>query len=152
MDGVEENKSSIKNQILKEKEFKNSEFIAAIIINIIFLYIVNNLLNWNISFIAPTFSQVLFILNVSIIANILANIGFLIYQRGWFRSLAQIILNIIGFAVAYSFFVVFPFVFQTIAFAYILKFLLILGMIALVIASIVEVLRLIFVNILKVNP
>lgn len=149
MDEVEENRSSIKNQILKEKEFKNSEFIAAIIINIIFLYVANNILNWNLSFIAPTFSQVLFILNISIIANILANIGFLIYQRGWFRSLAQIILNIIGFAVAYSFYVLFPFVFQIAIITYALKFALIIAMIAIVLATIVEILRLLLVHILK---
>ncbi len=152
MNEVEENKSWTRNQILKEKEFKNSEFIAAIVFNIIFLYIVNNLLNWNLSFIAPTFSQVLFILNISIIANILGNIAFLIYQRGWFRSITQIILNAIGFVAAYTLYVIFPFTFQTIAFAYILKFLLIIGMIGLVIATIVEVLRLVFVNILKSEP
>lgn len=151
MDGVEENKSSIRNQILKEKEFKNSEFIAAIIFNIIFLYIANNLLNWNLSFIAPDFSQVLLILNVSIIANILANIGFLIYQRGWFRTLAQIILNIIGFAVAYSLYVVFPFIFKTAVITYSLKFALIVAMIVTVIATFVEVLRLILVEILKIS-
>ncbi|MBM4241548.1 MAG: hypothetical protein FJ150_07820 [Euryarchaeota archaeon] len=146
-----ENKSSIPDKILKEKEFKNSEFIGAIIVNIIILYIVNNLLGWKISFIAPTWTQVLFILNVSIVANILANIGFLIYQRGWFRSLAQIILTIIGFVVAYEFYVVFPFIIQTEWIAIGLKILIILAMVAFVIATIVEVLRLIFINIEKTN-
>jgi len=146
-----ENKSSIPDKILKEKEFKNSEFIGAIIVNIIILYIVNNLLGWKISFIAPTWTQVLFILNVSIVANILANIGFLIYQRGWFRSLAQIILTIIGFVVAYEFYVVFPFIIQTEWIAIGLKILIILAMVAFVIATIVEVLRLIFINSEKTN-
>jgi len=151
MGSEKENKSSIKDRILKEKEFKNSEFIGAIIVNIIILYIVNNLLGWKISFIAPTWTQVLFILNLSIVANILANIGFLIYQRGWFRSLAQIILNIIGFVVAYVFYVVFPFIIQTEWIAIALKILIILAMVAFVIATIVEVLRLIFINIEKTN-
>lgn len=151
MDNDNENKSSVKNKILKEKEFKNSGFIGAIIVNIIFLYIVNNLLNWNIFFIAPTWTQVLFILNLSIVANILANIGFLIYQRGWFRTLVQIILNIIGFVVVYELYVVFPFIIQTEWIAIGLKLLLILAVIGLVISTIIEVLRLITNNILKTN-
>jgi hypothetical protein len=151
MDTEKENKPFIKDKILKEKEFKNSEFIGAIIANIVILYIVNNLLNWNIFFIAPTWVQVLFILNLSIVTNILANIGFLIYQRGWFRSLVQIVLNIIGFVVVYELYMVFPFVIQTEWIAIALKLLLILAMIGIIIATIVEVLRLITINILKTN-
>ncbi|MGC9517417.1 MAG: hypothetical protein ACP5C3_06960 [Methanomicrobiales archaeon] len=149
--GDEENKLSFKNVFLKEKEFKTSEFIGAIIANIIFLYIVNNLLNWNLSFIAPTFSEVLWIFNFSIILNILANIGFLIYQKGWFRTIVQIILNIIGFIVVYSLYTVFPFVFQNVWFAYVLQFALIIAMIALVIATVVELVRFILIYILKIN-
>jgi len=151
LEDSQKNKWSFKNTFLKEKEFKTSEFVVAIIANIIVLYIVNNLLNWNLSFIAPSFTEVLFILNVSIVANIVANIGFIIYQKGWFKTLVQIVLNIIGFIVANTLYTVFPFTFQTIAFAYILKFILIIGMVALVIATLVEVVRFILIYILKIN-
>ncbi|MDI6643592.1 MAG: hypothetical protein QME14_00915 [Methanobacteriaceae archaeon] len=146
MDTNQEEKKSFKERFFKEKEFKTSEFVGAIIVNIIFLYIVNNLLNWNLSFIAPSFSEVLSILNISIIANIMANIGFLVYQRGWFRSIVQIILNLIGFIVAYTLYTVFPFTFQSIWVTYALLLILIIGMVGLVISSIYEILRLILTH------
>ena len=136
---------------LKEKKPKKIEFIIAIIANIIFLYIVNNLMAWNISFIADSLSDILWILNISIIANILANIIYLIYYSEWLRVVSQIILNILGFWVAYSLYVVFPFNFSNILYDYAVVFALIVAMIALVIASFVEVVRLIlkFVNVEK---
>jgi len=146
LDTNPEEKRSFKERFFKEKEFKTSEFIVAIIVNIIFLYIVNNLLNWNLSFIAPTFSEVLFILNISIIANIIANIGFLVYQKGWFRSIAQIILNVISFIVVYTLYTVFPFTFQSIWVTYALLLILIIGMVGLFISTIYEIVRLILTH------
>jgi len=146
LDTNPEEKRSFKERFFKEKEFKTSEFIVAIIVNIIFLYIVNNLLNWNLSFIAPTFSEVLFVLNISIIANIIANIGFLVYQKGWFRSIAQIILNVISFIVFYTLYTVFPFTFQSIWVTYALLLILIIGMVGLFISTIYEIVRLILTH------
>lgn len=127
----------------KEKEAKTSEFIGAIIANIIVLYIVNNLLSWNLSFILPSFQDVLWIFNISICATIAANIIFLIYHAGWFRSIVQIILNILGFLVCYYLYTIFPFIFSNSAYTIALKILIILGIIALVIATLVEILRLV---------
>jgi len=146
LDTNPEEKRSFKERFFKEKEFKTSEFIVAIIVNIIVLYIVNNLLNWNLSFIAPTFSEVLFILNISIIANIIANIGFLVYQKGWFRSIAQIVLNVISFIVVYTLYTVFPFTFQSIWVTYALLLILIIGMVGLFISTIYEIVRLILTH------
>ncbi len=129
-------------KFLKEKEAKRSDFIVAIIVNIIFFYIVNNLLNWHISFITPSFQDVLWIINLSIEANILANLIFLFYNPGWFRSSVQIILNIIGFYVAYLLYTVFPFTFSNINYTYGLQILLIIAMIGIVIATVVEILKL----------
>ncbi|GAB4310621.1 MAG: hypothetical protein Kow0019_08690 [Methanobacteriaceae archaeon] len=146
MDRSPEEKMSFKERFFKEREFKTSDFVGAIIVNIIFLYIVNNLLNWNLSFITPRFSEVLLVLNISIIANIIANIGFLVYQKGWFRSIVQIILNGIGFVVVYTLYTVFPFTFQSIWITYGLLLILIIGMVGLVISTIYELVRLILTN------
>jgi hypothetical protein len=141
MDNEPEKSSRFK--ILRKKEAKKSDFVATIIVNIIFFYIVNNLLNWNISFIAPSFQNVLWIINLSIAATILANLIFLFYNPGWFRSALQIILNIIAFYGAYLLYTVFPFVFSNYYYTYGMEILLILAMIGTVIATIVEILRLI---------
>lgn len=140
--GLENVNDFLKN-LLKEKEAKTSEFIGAIIVNIIFLYIVNNLLSWNLTFIAPSFQDVLWIFNISIVATIIGNILFLIYHPGWFRSIIQIILNILGFTVVYYLYTIFPFILSHYWVALTLKFALILAMVVLVIVSIFEVVRLI---------
>lgn len=142
----EENQENGKNflkNFLKEKEPKTSEFIVAIIANLIFLYIVNNLLSWNLSFIAPSFQDVMWIFNISISATIIGNIIFLIYHPTWFRSIIRIILNILGFLVVYYLYTVFPFVFTNYLFTFSVKFALIVGMVAMVIATIVEIVKLI---------
>jgi len=139
---TQKGKDFFKN-IFKEKEAKTSEFIGAIIGNIIILFIINNLLSWNLSFIAPSFQDVLWIFNISLSATIIANIIFLLYHPGWFRSIIQIILNTLGFWVCYLLYTIFPFTFSQIIFAYLLKFALIIAMIAIIIASLVEVVRLI---------
>jgi len=141
-DKKENGKNFLKN-FLKEKEPKTSEFIVAIIANLIFLYIVNNLLSWNLSFIAPSFQDVLWIFNISIAATIIGNIIFLIYHPTWFRSIIRIILNILGFLVIYYLYTVFPFVFSNYLFTFSIKFALIVAMVVMVIATIVEMVKLI---------
>ena len=139
----EENGNNFLKNLLKEKEPKTSEFVGAIIANIILLYIVNNLLSWNLSFIAPSFQDVLWIFNISIAATIIGNILFLIYHPGWFRSIIQIILNILGFTVVYYLYTVFPFILNNGWVVFAVKFALIVVMVVLVIVSIFEVVRLI---------
>lgn len=140
---TEENGNNFLKNLLKEKEPKTSEFVGAIIANIILLYIVNNLLSWNLSFIAPSFQDVLWIFNISIAATIIGNILFLIYHPGWFRSIIQIILNILGFIVVYYLYTVFPFILSNGWVVFAVKFALIVAMVVLVIVSIFEVVRLI---------
>jgi hypothetical protein len=135
-------KDFVKN-LLKEKEPKTSEFVFAIIANIILLYVVNSLISWNLSFIALSFQEVLWIFNISIAATIIANIIFLIYHPGWFRSIIKIILNILGFLVAYYLYTVFPFSLSNGWVIFSVKFALIVVMVVLVIANIVEVVKLI---------
>lgn len=127
----------------KEKEPTTSGFIGTIIVNIIILYVVNNILSWNLGFITPSFQDVLWIFNISIVSTIIANIIFIAYHPGWFRSIIQIVLNILGFLVCYYLFTIFPFTFSNAAYTLVLQILLLLGMLGLVIASLVEVVRLI---------
>ncbi len=45
---------NIKNGLMKEKAVNKSEYIFAIIANLIILYIANNIMNWNLSFVSAT--------------------------------------------------------------------------------------------------
>lgn len=131
-----------KKVVLLERNVKSeqkSEYVFAIIFNLIFLYIVNNLLNWNIYFITSTFNDVLWIINLSIIIAIIGNILLLLYSPESFRHLVKIILNIISFIAVYIVYTVFPFNFYNSFYDWIFSILLILALIGIVIAIIIEI-------------
>lgn len=121
------------------KREQKSEYFVAIIFNLIFLYIVNNLLNWNIYFITNTFNDVLWIINLSIIIAIIGNILLLLYSPERFRHVVKIILNIISFIAVYIVYTVFPFNFYNSFYDWAFGILLILAMIGIVIAVVIEI-------------
>ncbi|MGZ7119187.1 MAG: hypothetical protein ACXVH2_05730 [Methanobacterium sp.] len=122
----------------KKKNWK-AEYITAIIFGLIFLYIANNLLNWNIYFITGALNQVLWIINLSIIVTIIGNILLLAYSPQWFRHVIKIIINIISLISIYFVYIVFPFNFYNSFINWGVSIFLILIMIGIVIAIIVEV-------------
>jgi len=124
------------------KRERNSGYVFAIIFNLIFLYIVNNLLKWQIYFITPAFNEVLWIINISIVATIIGNALLLLYSQESFSHLMKIIMNTINFIAVYFVFEVFPFNFYNSFFNWGLSIFLLLVMIGLVIASLVEVYQL----------
>jgi peptidoglycan/LPS O-acetylase OafA/YrhL len=122
----------------REKEQK-SEYISAIIVGLIFLYVVNNLLNWHIYFITNSFNEVLWIINLSIIATIIGNALLLLYSPERLRHVVKIIINIISFIAVYIVYKVFPFNFYNSFYNWGFNILLILAMIGIAIATIVEI-------------
>ena len=122
----------------REREQK-SEYFVAIIFNLIFLYIVNNLLNWHIYFVTNAFNEVLWIINLSIIVAIIGNALLLLYSPERLRHSVKIILNIISFIAVYIVWKVFPFNFYNSFYNWGFNILLILAMIGITIATIVEI-------------
>lgn len=135
--------SKFKEFLKKDKEKDRSGFIAAIIINVIIYFIVNNLLNWNLSFISPTFVEVLGILNLLIISTILINFIFLFYQPSWFRNMLHVITDILSIIMLYTFLRVFPFILNDF-FALIVTVLIVLGILGAIIGLLIHVLKFIF--------
>jgi len=121
------------------KREQKSEYLVAIIFNLIFLYIVNNLLNWHVYFITNAFNDVLWIINLSIIATIIGNALLLLYSPERFRHVIKIVLNIFAFIATYFVYEVFPFNFYNSFYNWGINILLILAMIGIVIATIVEI-------------
>jgi hypothetical protein len=117
---------------------RKGEYIAAIIFGLIFWYIVNNLLNWNIYFITNALNEVLWIINLSIIVTIIGNAFLIAYDPDWFRHIIKIIINIITLISTYFVYIVFPFNFYNSFINWGLAILLILAMIGIVIAILVE--------------
>jgi len=105
----EEIKELKKHIRAKSQNASTAGFIATIIVNFTMLYLANNLLNWNISFLTSSFIAPLYVFNISIVATIIANFIFIFIRMSWFRHLLQTALNLIGFGAMYTLYVVFPF-------------------------------------------
>ena len=121
-----------------KKREQKTEYITAIIFNLIFLYIVNNLINWQVYFITNAFNEVLWIINLSIIATIIGNALLILYNPKRFRHVMKIILNIFAFIAVYFVYKVFPFNFYNSFYNWGFNILLILAMIGITIAIIIE--------------
>lgn len=141
----DENKSSkFSKRFMKRKKAHRSEYIVSIIVNIILFYIFNNLLNWNISFVTPALNNILWIINLSIIAAIIGNALLFVYNPQWFRNIIKIILNIFSLYAVYALYTVFPFNFNEFYIGMALQFALLITIVVLIIATIVEFVFLIF--------
>jgi hypothetical protein len=130
----------------KEKAAKKpgkAGYIAVIAINAVMIYVFNNLLKWGVPFLTSEYSGVLWAINLSLSATIIANILFFIYDAGWFRHMAQIVLNIIALFVIFMIFTIFPFTFANESWAFWVKIALILVMAGIGIGTIVELFKLI---------
>jgi hypothetical protein len=134
---------TLKKSIKDEKEVRTSEFIIAIVINLIFFYIFNNLLNWHLNFITNSFQDVLWIINLTLGFTIIVNALYLFYHPKWLRDSLQIIINILGFLVVYFLYKVYPFNFNQIFISYGLKLVLILIMLAIIAATVYQIMQLI---------
>lgn len=93
---------------------RRSGYAIAIAVNVVMLYVVNNLLAWEIlPFLTDDFGRVLWLIDISLLATIMVNLVYLAYDRSWFRSLGQIGLNLISLVVAVRMYQVFPFDFSS---------------------------------------
>jgi len=118
-------------------------YIAAIIINAILIYVFNNLLNWGVPFLTSDYSAVLWAIDISLGASILANITYLFIDSSWFRHLGQLILLPISIFATYMILVIFPFTFADEPWAFWIKVTLIIVMAACGIGFSVELVNLI---------
>lgn len=148
-ESADRNVENIFKNIFKDKKEKKTDFVVAIVVNIIIWYIANNILNWNISFITPEFNQVLGILNVLILSTIGANIIFLAYYRGWLHNLLKIILNVLGLLVASAFYQVFPFSFSQEIYTWGVLLALILAMVVYILMIFIEIIKFILNQVFK---
>lgn len=113
-------------------------YIAAIVVNVILLYIAHNLLDWRVPFLTPAFADVLWAINLSLSATIVANLVYLVYDASWLKSIIQVALNAIAFGVTAILYARFPFDFATVGLNQLVHFALLLVMVALVIATVVQ--------------
>ena len=115
------------------------------------LFVANSVLPWNVvPFLTADFEQILPVVNVSLVSSIAANAVWVLYDAAWIRTAGQIVLNVVGIAMFALTLRVFPFDFSAYQFDWelLIRLTLVGLIIALVIATIVEIVKLIstFVN------
>jgi hypothetical protein len=96
-----------------KRAVRRTGYFIAIVVNIVLIYVFNNLVNWHVPFITERFSEVLWAFNLSIGATIIVNALYLIQDTGRFRHLTQMVLAVLGFNSVYQLYTVFPFVFNS---------------------------------------
>jgi len=134
----------------KEKSFSRcrNESIWAIIINLIFLYIVNKVPDWDLKFIKDNYGAVLWILNANILIQIGGNLLMTVFNFSWIRYLSRIILEAANFITILVLFYIYPFNFSNFHglswIDWLLPIAFIVGMIASAIKVIANIWKLIF--------
>jgi hypothetical protein len=136
--------SGIKRYLKEDKKEKWYDYLIAILVNLILLYIANNIIYWNLSFIAASFSDVLWAVNISLIVAVVANVSFIVYDPRWFKICSKIIMNITALVAAFTLLTVFPFVINQFLLALGLKFILIIGIVASFVSIIFQILKLVY--------
>jgi hypothetical protein len=98
----------------KEKPVRNrrGEYIASLIFNLIWLFIVNKIPDWNLEFINDHYPAVLWALNMNIFIQIGGNIVMLIFDVRIVRYLSRAVLEAANFLVMIILYYIFPFDFS----------------------------------------
>jgi hypothetical protein len=137
--------STAQIDIVKPKTAVQFGYMVAIAVNIAMLVIANNILAWGwVPFLTADFEQVLWLINLSLLATIAVNVVYLAYDAPWFKSVCQIGLGGITIAVAVRTYQVFPFDFSASQFNWepVARFVIVLTVIGTVITMITALVRL----------
>jgi hypothetical protein len=122
---------------------RRAGYLASIIINIILIFVFNNLQNWGVPFLTSRYSGVLWAIDLSLGASILVNFLNLIFNVAWLRHLGQLILLPISIFATFMILAIFPFTFAGESWAFWVRVALIVIMAASGIGFIVELFKLI---------
>ena len=123
---------------------KRFGYLAAALVNLALLVVVNNLLGWGwLPFLTADFGGLLWMIDISLGASTLLNLIYLAYDPAWFKSVTQMGLNLISIWVTAQLYQVFPFDFSAYRFdwAILIRAALILVILATSFATVVELVR-----------
>jgi hypothetical protein len=124
---------------------KRFGYLVAVAVNIVMIVVANNILEWGwLPFLTEDFASLLWLINISLGATILANIVYMSFDPPWFKSLTRIGLNLISLIVTIRMLQVFPFDFSGYQFDWeiVTRVVLILAIIGTAIAVVVETVKL----------
>ncbi|HSE08121.1 MAG TPA: hypothetical protein VLB29_05605 [Nocardioidaceae bacterium] len=125
-------------------------FVIAALINAALLYAVNVWPGWEeLPFLTGQTTEVLGLVNASLIASVVANIVYIAYDAGRLRALGDIVTTSIGLAAMIQIWQVYPFDFEgySVDWDVVVRILLVIGMVGSVIGIFVR-----FVNLVRGTP
>jgi hypothetical protein len=89
---------------------RRSGYLVAVVVNAAMIFVVLNLLDWGVlPFLTEDFTLLVPLIVVSLVASIVANAMYLVYDPPWFKTLCQVGISIISLVVAIRTYQVFPF-------------------------------------------
>jgi hypothetical protein len=123
---------------------RQAGYVAAVIVNLVLLYVFHNLRQWGVSFLTEDWDEVLPYMDASIWGTIAANVAWIFYDMRWFRRLAQIGLNVLGFRVVWAMYTIFPFEFELYPIEQAVRIGLLVALVGIGIGTVVEIVSLLF--------
>lgn len=89
---------------------RRSGYLVALVVNAAMIFVVFNLLDWGVlPFLTTDFTLLVPLIVVSLVASIVANAMYLVYDPPWFKTLCQVGISVISLVVAIRMYQVFPF-------------------------------------------
>jgi hypothetical protein len=89
--------------------------LGSIVVNLILLYVAHHVLEWQVGWITPAWSDVLWAIDLMLWVSIAANILFLLFDAAWFRNLGGAVGCGLAVLAMWWLYVVFPFQFGSTA-------------------------------------
>ncbi|MFC2101847.1 hypothetical protein ACFLS7_02535 [Bacteroidota bacterium] len=135
-------------ETLKPRRRHRGEAIWSIIWNLIFLYIVNKVPEWDLPFINDKYTTVLWILNLNLVLQIIGWTLILFLDFNWLWHLIRAVLDAASVVVLLVLYFLYPFDFSTLGgwtwMDIVLPIIFIIGMIASAVGMVIHLIKFIF--------
>lgn len=122
-----------------------AEYIASIVVYILLLIFFNIISRENITWLKDSAIVTITLFELSFVAEILGNLILIMYDRGFVKRIIKILLNVISFLPIYALYILYPLDFSKINAPLwtdtLVKIFIILSMMGLIIATIVEIVK-----------
>jgi hypothetical protein len=121
-----------------------SDYIAAVIFDIIFLVVVNKIPGWNISFITEAFPDILWAVNTSMAVSLAGNLILIFFHPRFLHHLFNAVFAIFGILATSVILSVFPFDFSVVVGDWLnilVRIILIVGIVGSAIAVVVHIVK-----------
>jgi hypothetical protein len=125
-------------RVVDRRAARASGLLGSIVVNAILLYAAHHVLEWQVGWITPAWSDVLWAVDLTLWGSIVANALFLSFDAAWFRNLAGAVSCALAVLATWWVYAVFPFDFGAAATNDIVRLMVGLVMVATAIAVVVQ--------------